>query len=125
MDTAKRNAEGLAPIKGDLAKIDAIKNLNDLQKYLLEATKLGDNSFYGWRVGADMKNSKMNAVYLGGPDLGLGRDYYQKVNEANTKTLAEYQAYGKLFGVLGYKNSIRLQKCSRFRKTVGKLFIDT
>jgi putative endopeptidase len=53
-----------------------------------------------------MKNSKMNAVYLGGPDLGLGRDYYQKVNEANTKTLAEYQAYvGKLFGVLGYKNS--------------------
>ncbi|WP_027375000.1 MULTISPECIES: M13 family metallopeptidase [Chryseobacterium] len=106
MDTAKRNAEGLAPIKGDLAKIDAIKNINDLQKYLLEATKLGDNSFYGWRVGADMKNSKMNAVYLGGPDLGLGRDYYQKVNEANTKTLAEYQAYaGKLFGVLGYKNS--------------------
>ncbi|MDT3406894.1 UNVERIFIED_CONTAM: putative metalloendopeptidase [Pseudacidovorax intermedius] len=106
MDVDKRNAEGLAPIKGDLAKIDAIKNLNDLQKYLLEATKVGDNSFYGWRVGADMKNSKMNAVYLGGPDLGLGRDYYQKVNEANTKTLAEYQNYvGKLFGVLGYKNS--------------------
>jgi len=106
MDTSKRNAEGLAPIKGDLAKIDAIKNLNDLQKYLLDATKLGDNSFYGWRVGADMKNSNMNAVYLGGPDLGLGRDYYQKVNEANTKTLAEYQSYvGKLFGVLGYKNS--------------------
>lgn len=106
MDTDKRNAEGLAPIKGDLAKIDAIKNLNDLQKYLLEATKLGDNSFYGWRVGADLKNSKMNAVYLGGPDLGLGRDYYQKVNESNAKTLAEYQSYvGKLFGVLGYKNS--------------------
>lgn len=105
MDTEKRNAEGLAPVKGDLAKIDAIKNLGDLQKYLLEATKVGDNSFYGWRVGADMKNSKMNAVYLGGPDLGLGRDYYQKVNEANTKTLAEYQTYvGKLFGVLGYKN---------------------
>jgi putative endopeptidase len=106
MDTGKRNAEGLNPIKGDLAKIDAIKNLNDLQKYLLEATKVGDNSFYGWRVGADMKNSNMNAVYLGGPDLGLGRDYYQKVNEANTKTLAEYQTYvGKLFGVLNYKNA--------------------
>ncbi|MBP2615766.1 M13 family metallopeptidase [Chryseobacterium jejuense] len=106
MDTSKRNADGLNPIKADLAKIDAIKSLNDLQKYLLEATKLGDNSFYGWRAGADMKNSKMNAVYLGGPDLGLGRDYYQKVNEANTKTLGQYQAYvGKLFGVLGYKNS--------------------
>ncbi|AZB01878.1 M13 family peptidase [Chryseobacterium joostei] len=106
MDTAKRNADGLAPIKGDLAKIDAIKNLNDLQKYLLEATRLGDNSFYGWRAGADMKNSNMNAVYLGGPDLGLGRDYYQKVNDANTKTLGQYQTYiGKLFVALGYKNS--------------------
>ncbi|WP_175622180.1 M13 family metallopeptidase [Chryseobacterium schmidteae] len=106
MDVEKRNAAGISPIKSDLAKVDAIKNINDLQKYLLEATKLSDNSFYGWRVGADMKNSKMNAVYLGGPDLGLGRDYYQKVNEANTKTLAEYQNYvAKLFVVLGYKNS--------------------
>ena len=106
MDVQKRNQQGISPIKSDLAKIDAIKNLNDLQKYLLEATKLGDNSFYGWRVSADMKNSKMNAVYLGGPDLGLGRDYYQKVNEANVKTLAEYQKYvGKLFNVLGYNNS--------------------
>ncbi|MCU7613171.1 M13 family metallopeptidase [Chryseobacterium sp. GMJ5] len=111
MDVSKRNAEGLKPVKSDLAKIDAIKNINDLQKYLLEATKLGDNSFYGWRVSADLKDSKMNAVYLGGPDLGLGRDYYQKVNEANTKTLAEYQNYvAKLFGVLGYKNSDQAAK---------------
>ncbi|WP_292010683.1 M13 family metallopeptidase [Chryseobacterium sp.] len=111
MDVSKRNADGITPIKADLAKIDAIKNLNDLQKYLLEATRLGDNSFYGWRVGADMKNSKMNAVYLGGPDLGLGRDYYQKVNDANTKTLEEYTVYvGKLFNVLGYKNSAQASK---------------
>lgn len=106
MDLDKRNKDGLKPIQADLAKINAIKNVDDLQKYLLEATKLGDNSLYGWRVGADLKNSNMNAVYLGGPDLGLGRDYYQKVNEANTKTLEEYQKYiSKLFTVLGYKNA--------------------
>ena len=111
MDLSKRNSEGLAPIKSDLAKIDAIKNVNDLQKHLLEATKLGENSFYGWRVGADLKDSNMNAVYLGGPDLGLGRDYYQKVNEANTKTLAEYQNYiSQLFEVLGYKNADTVAK---------------
>ncbi len=104
-DWDKRNADGLKPIQGDLAKIDAIKNLSDLQKYLLEATKTGDNSFYNWRVGADMKNSVMNAVYLGGPSLGLGKDYYQKKNEANTKTLAEYQNFvAKLFTVLNHKN---------------------
>ena len=104
-DWDKRNADGLKPIQGDLAKIDAIKNLSDLQKYLLEATKTGDNSFYNWRVGADMKNSVMNAVYLGGPSLGLGKDYYQKKNEANTKSLAEYQNFvAKLFTVLNHKN---------------------
>lgn len=105
IDWKKRNAEGIKPIQSQLAKIDAIKNVQDLQKYLIEATPSGDNPFYGWRVGADMKNSVMNAVYLGGPSLGLGKDYYQKVNEANTKTLAEYKNYvAKLETVLGNKN---------------------
>ncbi|MBU4538474.1 MAG: M13 family metallopeptidase [Weeksellaceae bacterium] len=106
MDWDKRNADGINPIKADLAKIDKIKSVADLQKYLIEATKTGDNPFYAWRVGADMKNSVMNAVYLGGPSLGLGRDYYQKENEANTKTLAEYKNYvAQLFTVLGYQNA--------------------
>ena len=105
IDWNKRNAEGINPIKSQLTKIDAIKNVKDLQKYLIEVTPSGDNPFYGWRVGADMKNSVMNAVYLGGPSLGLGKDYYQKVNEANTKTLAEYKNYvAKLETVLGSKN---------------------
>ncbi|WP_027377704.1 M13 family metallopeptidase [Kaistella palustris] len=106
MDWDKRNADGINPIKADLQKIDDIKNVAQLQKYLTEATKTGDNPFYAWRVGADMKNSNMNAVYLGGASLGLGRDYYQKENEANTKTLAEYKNYlAKLFGAVGYSNS--------------------
>ncbi|TDX82711.1 M13 family metallopeptidase [Epilithonimonas xixisoli] len=104
IDWNKRNAEGITPIKSQLTKIDAIKNVKDLQNYLIEATPSGDNPFYGWRVGADMKNSVMNAVYLGGPSLGLGKDYYQKANEANTKTLAEYKNYvAKLQTVLGSK----------------------
>ncbi len=102
MDWDKRNADGINPIKSDLAKIDQIKTIAELQKYLIDATKTGDNPFYAWRVGSDMKNSKMNAVYFGGPSLGLGRDYYQKENEANTKTLNEYKNYvAQLFTVLG------------------------
>ena len=75
MDMNKRNADGLTPIKNDLAKIDAVKNLSDLQKYLDEATKGGENAFYGWGVDGDLKNSKMNAIYLGDASFGLGRDY--------------------------------------------------
>lgn len=106
MDWDKRNADGINPIKGDLQKIDNIKTVADLQNYLTSATKTGDNPFYAWRVGADMKNSVMNAVYLGGASLGLGRDYYQKENEANAKTLAEYKNYlAQLFTTIGYKNA--------------------
>ncbi len=102
----KRNAEGINPIKADLAKIDAITNLTDLQKYLNDATLKGENPFYAWRVGSDLKSSNDNAIYLGGPSLGLGRDYYQKENEANTKTLAEYKNYvASMLQILGYSNA--------------------
>ena len=40
------------------------------------------------------------------PALGLGKDYYQKKNEANTKTLAEYTKYvSSMLTVLGYQNA--------------------
>lgn len=111
MDMKKRNADGINPIKPDLAKIEAIKNVNDLQKYLDQATKQGENPFYEWGVEADMKNSKMNAVYLGSGSLGLGRDYYQKVNPKNTETLAEYTKYvASMLQVLGYKNPTETAK---------------
>lgn len=93
MDWNKRNTEGISPLRASLDKIDKINSVADLQNYLIEATPKGDNPFYGWRVGPDMKNSLMNAIYLGGPALGLGKDYYQKQSESNTKTLAEYQKY--------------------------------
>ena len=105
IDWDKRNAEGIEPIKGDLAKIDAINNLTDFQNYINQATLTGDNPFYAWRVGADLKASNDNAIYLGGPSLGIGKDYYQKENEANTKTIAEYTQYvSKVLAILGYQN---------------------
>src|SRR5690606_21967900 len=91
MNWDKRNADGINPIKDDLKKIDRVKTVSDLQKDMIDATKTGDNPLYAWRVGLDLKNSKMNAVYFGGPSLGLGRDYYQKESASNSATLAEYK----------------------------------
>ncbi|HBV15382.1 M13 family metallopeptidase [Chryseobacterium carnipullorum] len=106
MNMEKRNADGSKPIQTNLNKIDAIKNLADLQNYLISVTKDGENTLYGWGVDADLKDSKMNAVYLGDASLGLGRDYYQKVNEKNTEAIAEYQEYvASMLTELGYKNA--------------------
>lgn len=106
MDMEKRNADGITPIKSDLAKIDAIKSVTELHKYLTSAVREGNNPLYGWGVYGDLKNSKMNAVYLGGARLGLGKDYYQKEDPANAKTIAQYTKYvGSLLDIIGYKNS--------------------
>ena len=122
MDMNKRNADGISPIKADLAKIDGIKSLSDLQNYLVEATKNGENSFYAWGVFSDLKDSNMNAVYLGEANLGLGRDYYQKTNPKNTETIAEYTKYvASMLDVLGYKNATSTaQNIVNFEKSIAK-----
>ncbi|MDR2234511.1 MAG: M13 family peptidase [Chryseobacterium sp.] len=126
IDLQKRNTEGIKPIQEKLNTIDAIKNLTDLQNYLASVTKHGENNFYGWSVSADRKNSKINAVYLGIPPLGLlGRDYYQKVNEKNTETLAEYQKYVSLMlKELGYTHPDEAAKgIVDYEKSLAKTYL--
>ncbi|QBQ40846.1 M13 family metallopeptidase [Sphingobacterium psychroaquaticum] len=93
VDFDTRNKLGLAPIQPYLKKIDAIQNFNDLYNYLLEVGPEGGNPFFGGYVYSHMKNSDKNAVYLGGGGLGLGRSYYQKVDEKNTETLGQYATF--------------------------------
>lgn len=85
VDTVARNKNGIRPLKPYLAKIDAIKNVQDLQKYLIEMETLGGGGFFGFRVGPDLKNSNLNVGNLGSGALGLpNRDYYVD-EDADTK----------------------------------------
>lgn len=93
IDFDARNKTGLAPLETYLNKIDNIKNIKDLQAYLTEVTPIGLNSLYGFYVHSHMKNSQQNAVYLTSARLGLGKAYYQKVDEANTNTLTQYSDF--------------------------------
>ncbi len=93
VDFETRNKLGYEPIRQQLADIDKVNNLNDLYNYFVKYGPTGGNPFFGAYVYAHMKNSKMNAVYLGGGGLGLGRNYYQKVDEKNTETLGNYNQY--------------------------------
>ncbi|SFC26494.1 putative endopeptidase [Parapedobacter composti] len=92
-DFDARDKAGMEPIKPLLAKIDAIRNMDNLYAYLVETAPIGGNPLFGTYVSAHMKNSDVNAVYLGAANLGLGRAYYQKEDEANAKTLADYGNY--------------------------------
>lgn len=89
MDTVTRNKQGIEPVKPYLAKIDAIKNKEDLQNYLTEMQMYGGGGFFRFGVGADAKNSNMNAAYLSPGGLGLpDRDYYV-ADDADSKEKRE------------------------------------
>ncbi len=106
IDFDKRNELGIEPVKPYLTKIKAISNLSDLYEYLVEVTPVGGNPFFGSYVYSHMKNSDINAVYIGAASLGLGRSYYQKEDDNNKETLEKYSTYvSDLFGLaLSQKN---------------------
>ena len=125
IDWKKRDAEGLKAIEGYLNKIEAIKKLTDLQKYLEEVTREGENPICAWEVYADMKDSNMNTVYLGNFSIGMGRDYYQKDNKENTEALQKYQDYVKaIFKVLkDDKAAEKAKQMVDFERSVAKLML--
>jgi putative endopeptidase len=95
MDTVARNKQGITPLQPHLAKIDAVKNIKDLQKLLMEVeAKGGGAGFFGFGIGADDKNSNKNSVSLGVGALGLpDRDYYVSDDKDSKEKREKYQAH--------------------------------
>ena len=124
-DWSTRNAQGLAPIEGQLKKIDAIASLADLQKYLEEATLTGDNPICSWGAYADMKDSNTNVAYLSEFSIGMGSDYYQKESPSNTEALQKYEGFvAQVFEAIGEKNpKEKASKQVAFEKSIAKLML--
>jgi len=94
LDTVGRNKAGINPLKPYFKKIDAIKNIADLQKYLVEMEPEGGSGFFGIYIGADEKNSSKNSVSLGVSRLGLpDKDYYTSEDKDSKEKRAKYQLH--------------------------------
>ncbi|PWA11668.1 M13 family metallopeptidase [Flavobacterium laiguense] len=77
MDTVGRNKKGLSPLKPYLAKINSIKNIQNVQDLLIEMDPIGGLGFFGVGSGTDAKNSDRNVIYVSPGSVGLpDRDYY-------------------------------------------------
>ncbi|MFT6755530.1 MAG: putative endopeptidase, partial [Urechidicola sp.] len=102
MDTVTRDKQGIDPLKPYLAKVDAVKNIDDLQKLLIEMEPYGGIGFFGAGVGSHPKNSNINAGYLGGGTLGLSRDYYVDTDEDTKEKREKYRAHvARMLQVIG------------------------
>lgn len=81
MDTLALEKAGYEPLKPMLAKIEAVKNYQELLNLLAENTKDGDGDLVGIYVGADERNSSRNimTLYQTGTTLPE-KDYYTKTD---------------------------------------------
>ncbi|MBF4517048.1 M13 family metallopeptidase [Flavobacterium sp. ANB] len=94
LDSVGRNKRGIEPLKPYLKKIDAIKNVSDLQKYLAEMEREGGSGFFSIYIGADEKNSSKNSVSLGVSGLGLSdKDYYTSEDKDSKEKRAKYELH--------------------------------
>ena len=87
MDSVKLNKDGAAPLKERLQQIASVKEEKDLYYLLGEMQKRGVGAYVAVYVGADEKNSSMNAVQTYQIGLSMGeRDYYLEDTE-NSKRI--------------------------------------
>lgn len=125
MDSIRRNKLGASPIKADLAKIENTPHdkMEDL------AIWLGRNygsSFLNVGPSEDLANSKVYAMYVQGPSLGLGdRDYYLLNDKRNKEVRNAYiKLIEKEMSLAGYSNKDAKRIASNVMK-IEKLIADS
>jgi len=92
MDEAKINAQGIEPIKADLAAIDGLQDKDAIANYLRTSAAKGENVLFGFGPEADFKNSSMNLAYASQGGLGLPDTTYY-TDAKNADKLKAYQAH--------------------------------
>ncbi|TPD75499.1 peptidase, partial [Stenotrophomonas maltophilia] len=92
MDEAKINAQGIEPLKADLAAIDGLQDKAAIANYLRTSAAKGDNLLFGFGAEADFKNSGVNMAYASQGGLGLPDTTYY-TDAKNADKLKAYQAH--------------------------------
>ena len=111
MDSVKLNSDGVAPIREELAQIAALKEKGELYTLLGDLQRRGIYAYLALYVGADDKNSSMNAVQTYQNGLSMGeRDYYLENDEATVKIREAFRAHvQKMFALAGFSEAEALQ----------------
>jgi len=103
MDTREIEAEGAKPLEPEFKRIEAIRNLHDLQAEVARLQGYGVDVLFGFGSTQDEKNSTQ--VIAGAEQGGLGlpdRDYYTKTDAKSQKLRDQYTEHvQKMFELLG------------------------
>ncbi|MFR3683726.1 MAG: M13 family metallopeptidase [Enterococcus sp.] len=103
-DYQKRDQDGAAPMLPLLHQVEALEDLNALSEQLTTWVLDGLPLPFGVDVDADMKNTKINALFAGAPSLILpDKTYYEADHPQAPQLLAIFKEMTlKLFDLGGY-----------------------
>jgi putative endopeptidase len=91
LDSALAERQGLSPLKPELDRIEAAKDLDGLLDVAFSQLSLQTGVLFQLYVGQDQKHSDVNAVQVFQDGLGLpDRDYYFNTDENSVRARTEY-----------------------------------
>jgi predicted metalloendopeptidase len=94
MDEAHRNALGLAPLKGELARVAALKDKKGIATLAAHFNRIGAGAPVDLSVHQDNKDSTRYIVDIGQSGLGMpNRDFYIQDDAKLKETREKYQAH--------------------------------
>jgi predicted metalloendopeptidase len=108
MDEARLEQLGIAPLKGELDKIAALKDKAELPALLAHLGKIGVNVPFDFGIHQDNKDSTRYVADIGQGGLAMpDRDYYLKADDAKlADAKAKYQQYvGNVLAMAGDQNA--------------------
>ena len=106
LDTETRDAKGIEPLQGELDRIAAISNYDELAVYFASAMKRALDAPFALGQVADFKDPRFYMIYGGQSGLGLpDREYYLKEDDESIALRAQYVEHiEKMFDLAGFDN---------------------
>ena len=96
----RREAQGLSPLRQELAQIDRATSLRDIARLFARFQKIGVAAPLIYDVTTDLKNSERNIIFVGQSGLGLEQEAYINDDERSRRHRNLYRdAIRQLFGL--------------------------
>jgi predicted metalloendopeptidase len=107
VDQARRNALGITPLKGELARIAALKDKKSLAPLAARFERIGAGSPVNMGVRQDARESTRYVVGIGQSGLGMpNRDFYLQDEARIADTRAKYLVHvEKMLALAGHKDA--------------------
>lgn len=91
MDSSRAESIGVGAIANWMEKINGLTNNAEVQDVIAELHRSGYAPYHGVSSFPDLKNSKINALYISAGGLGLpNRDYYTKTDDKSVEIREKY-----------------------------------